>query len=159
MYAVYKAFLGWAFYNDSPNRSDADGRENQEKRVAAFKLVVKLADHDKAEESETKTTNNLDLREEALKDLIMVWADAEERRLGLALFQIDRRAGLVLQDARAPRQHLRRPGEESAGDRRLPAVAEGRALNGRKTTRTMQREAARALRPAPTNIPAGDPSS
>ena len=71
-YAVYK--LGWANYNASA-KDDAGVQENQKKAVAAFKLVVKLAD---AKKEETRTSNNLNLREEAIKDLIMVWADAED---------------------------------------------------------------------------------
>ena len=71
-YAVYK--LGWAYYN-APAKNDEETKENLRKAVTAFKLVVKLADRDR-ESGRART--NLDLREEALKDLVMVWADAED---------------------------------------------------------------------------------
>jgi TolA-binding protein len=69
-YAVYK--LGWAYYNASA-KNDAEVAENQKKAVTAFKLVVKLSDEKKGQ-----PIGNFDLREEAIKDLIMVWADAED---------------------------------------------------------------------------------
>jgi cellulose synthase operon protein C len=64
-YAVYK--LGWAFYNTG---EDNKGK-NYRKAVTAFKLVVKLADKD-----ENNARRGINLREEALRDLVMVWADA-----------------------------------------------------------------------------------
>jgi TolA-binding protein len=67
-YAVYK--LGWAHYN-APAKGDQDAEENLKKAVTAFKLVVKLSDKDKKKA-------NFDLRDEAIRDLIMVWADAED---------------------------------------------------------------------------------
>lgn len=67
-YAVYK--LGWAFYNTDPSRNKYEG-ENYKKAIAAFKLVVVLS-------GEKKLKSNFDLREEAIKDLIMVWAEAED---------------------------------------------------------------------------------
>ncbi len=70
-FAVYK--LGWAYYN-STAKDDTGVAENYKKAVTAFKLVVKLADKDKAQ----SRSRNLDLREEAIKDLIMVWADSED---------------------------------------------------------------------------------
>ncbi len=75
-FAVYK--LGWANYN-APARNDTEVKENLGRAVAAFKLVVKLADADleKRKDGE-KPGNNLNLREEAIKDLVMVWADAED---------------------------------------------------------------------------------
>jgi TolA-binding protein len=69
-YAVYK--LGWAFYN-APAKNEGETRENNKKAVAAFKLVVKLSDADKE-----RGRRDLDLRDEAIRDLIMVWADAED---------------------------------------------------------------------------------
>ncbi len=68
-YAVYK--LGWAYYNASAS-SDSESKENYKKSVAAFKLVVKLWDREKSE------TRNFNLRDEAINDLIMVWAEAGE---------------------------------------------------------------------------------
>ncbi len=64
-YAVYK--LGWAFYNSGEDQAG----KNYKKAVTAFKLVVKLADKDK-----TTSKRGLNLRAEALRDLVMVWADA-----------------------------------------------------------------------------------
>lgn len=69
-FAVYK--LGWAYYNASSG-NDKQNAENYKKAVTAFKLVVKLADRQKGERK-----SNFDLREEAIRDLIMVWADAED---------------------------------------------------------------------------------
>lgn len=65
-YAVYK--LGWAYYN-SPSKSDKDHRKNLRKALAAFKLVVKLSDREKAR------PGRLNLRKEAIRDLVMVWAE------------------------------------------------------------------------------------
>jgi TolA-binding protein len=72
LYAVYK--LGWANYN-APQKSDADARENYKKAVAAFKLVIKLSDK---ELKDKKQKANFDLREESIRDLVMVWAEAED---------------------------------------------------------------------------------
>lgn len=69
-YAVYK--LGWAYYN-APADNESGTQANYKKAVAAFKLVVKLADKDKA-----RGKRQLDLRDEAIRDLIMVWAEAED---------------------------------------------------------------------------------
>lgn len=66
-YAVYK--LGWCYYNANA-KNDKDEQENLKKSVTAFKLVVKLSDRD------TGKLGNLNLRDEAINDLIMVWADA-----------------------------------------------------------------------------------
>lgn len=85
-FAVYK--LGWANYN-APAKDDKEVKENLGKAVAAFKLVVKLADNEakgKGADDE-KHINNLNLREEAIKDLIMVWADAEDVSSAWAYFK------------------------------------------------------------------------
>lgn len=66
-YAIYK--LGWSYYNATP-KNEEEGRENYKKAVAAFKLVVKIWDKDKSD------GRNFNLREEAINDLIMVWAEA-----------------------------------------------------------------------------------
>jgi TolA-binding protein len=72
-YAVYK--LGWAYYN-APAKNDQDTQENYRKAVAAFKLVVKISEQN--EEYGAKSKSNVNLRDEALNDLVLVWADAEE---------------------------------------------------------------------------------
>ena len=76
-YAVYK--LGWSYYNNTAT-NDQEGAENFKKSVSAFKLVVKLADDQraKAEANGKKQSSNLDLRDEAIKDLVMVWAETED---------------------------------------------------------------------------------
>jgi TolA-binding protein len=66
-YAVYK--LGWCFYNSQGIEEKSQG-ENLRKSIAAFQLVVKLSDK--------KKTQNFNLREEALRDLVMVYAEAED---------------------------------------------------------------------------------
>ncbi len=76
-YAIYK--LGWANYNSDTSNLKYEG-ENYKKAIAAFKLVVKIA-------SQSKVHTNFDLREEAIKDLIMVWADAEDIDGAWAYFQ------------------------------------------------------------------------
>jgi TolA-binding protein len=68
-YAVYK--LGWSYFN-AAGTSEKTMAENFKKSIAAFKLVVKLSDA-KGEEN-----RNFDLRDEAISDLIMVWAETEE---------------------------------------------------------------------------------
>lgn len=68
-YAVYK--LGWSYFN-AAGSSAKTMATNYKKSIAAFKLVVKLSDA-KGEER-----RNFDLREEAINDLIMVWAETEE---------------------------------------------------------------------------------
>ena len=67
-YAVYK--LGWAYYN-SDAKSQDDQKKNADKALTAFKLVVALAD--KMKEKGTK----LNLRQEAINDLVLVWAETE----------------------------------------------------------------------------------
>lgn len=67
-YAVYK--LGWAYYN-SDAKSQDDQRKNADKALTAFKLVVALSD--KMKEKGTK----LNLRQEAINDLVLVWAETE----------------------------------------------------------------------------------
>jgi TolA-binding protein len=66
-YAVYK--LGWAFYNvESKNKKEEVDALNR--AIASFKLVVKL--------TEKPSQGRLSLREEALKDLVMVWSELED---------------------------------------------------------------------------------
>lgn len=67
-YAIYK--LGWAYYNsDYTNPSEA--QDNFKKSITAFKLVVKLSDS-------AARKGNLNLRKEAIKDLVLVWAETED---------------------------------------------------------------------------------
>jgi TolA-binding protein len=68
-YMVYK--LGWSYFNATPKNAD-QAKEFSDKAVTAFKLVIKLSDRDKL------AFGRLNLREEALKDLVMAWADAGE---------------------------------------------------------------------------------
>ena len=67
-YAVYK--LGWAFYN-AEAKNDKQALENAKHALTSFKLVVALAGQTGA------TRRNIDLKKEALNDLVMVWADIE----------------------------------------------------------------------------------
>ena len=67
-FAVYK--LGWAYYNAAA-KSDKDAAANYEKSITAFKLVIKLSERNIEK-------GNLDLRQEALNDLVMVWAETED---------------------------------------------------------------------------------
>jgi tetratricopeptide (TPR) repeat protein len=62
-YAVYK--LGWTYFNLTGGKD----QQNLVKSLAAFKLVVKLADSDGAD----KTVKGL--RKEALKDMVLVFAE------------------------------------------------------------------------------------
>ena len=64
IYAIYK--LGWSYYN-LKSKSESETKKNIKKSIAAFKLVVKL--------SESSDRSSFDLRQEAIKDLTMVWAD------------------------------------------------------------------------------------
>jgi cellulose synthase operon protein C len=68
-YMIYK--LGWAYFNATP-KNPADELLLRKKAVMSFKLVVQLS------KSKKRKYGRYDLREEALKDLIMVWADAED---------------------------------------------------------------------------------
>ena len=77
-YAVYK--LGWAFYNQGSDSKDTN--KNYKKAVTAFKLVVKLSDKDK-----NSAKRGLDLKQEAIKDLIMVWAEAGDVRSAWRYFR------------------------------------------------------------------------
>ncbi len=78
-YAVYK--LGWAHFNADAKSEDAS-KENMKKAIAAFKLVIKLAAADKE-----KKKTNLDLRDEAVRDLVMVWAETEDIDSAWAYFR------------------------------------------------------------------------
>lgn len=61
-FAVYK--LGWCHYNSQ------SGSDSLKKSIAAFKLVVKLSDKNKG--------HNFNLRDEAIRDLVMVFAETED---------------------------------------------------------------------------------
>ncbi len=66
-FAVYK--LGWCYYN-SQGASTKTSDEALKKSIAALKLVVKLSDKQK--------TTNFNLRDEAIRDLVMVFAETED---------------------------------------------------------------------------------
>lgn len=70
LYAIYK--LGWANYN-APQTNEQDARDNYKKAVSAFKVVIKLSS-----DREKNIKSNVDLRQEAIRDLVMVWAEAED---------------------------------------------------------------------------------
>jgi TolA-binding protein len=77
-YAVFK--LGWAYYN-APAKSADETDKNLQKALLSFKLVVHIADKDK------RHAGRIDLRTEALKDLIMVWADLGDTESAWTYFQ------------------------------------------------------------------------
>jgi TolA-binding protein len=66
-YAVYK--LGWCFYNSQGDNEKTPG-ENLKKSITAFQLVVKLSEKNKSQK--------FNLRDEALRDLVMAFAEAED---------------------------------------------------------------------------------
>ncbi|MCX6124964.1 MAG: tetratricopeptide repeat protein [Proteobacteria bacterium] len=68
-FAVYK--LGWCYYNTQGGNEKNPG-ESLRKSIAAFKLVVKLAD------SGTQEKKNFNLRDEAIRDLVMAFAETED---------------------------------------------------------------------------------
>jgi cellulose synthase operon protein C len=68
-YTVFK--LGWAYYN-SPAKNPEDELQNRKLAIAAFKMVVSLSTRREA------TPNQIYLRQEAINDLIMVWAETED---------------------------------------------------------------------------------
>lgn len=76
-YAVYK--LGWCHYNSQGLNEKTEG-ENLRKAVAAFKLVVKLAD-------KNASKGGYNIREEALKDLVMAFADTEDTEAAWQYFK------------------------------------------------------------------------
>jgi TolA-binding protein len=78
-YSVYK--LGWAYYN-AQSKNDKEQSKYYKKAVTAFKLVVKLSDRDKK-----RKRRGLDLKDEAIRDLIMVWAEAEDVRSAWRYFR------------------------------------------------------------------------
>ncbi len=69
-YAVYK--LGWSHFN-SAVKDDKQFAENTEKALAAFKLVVRLTESKGANQE----FGRMNLKQEAIKDLVMVWAETE----------------------------------------------------------------------------------
>jgi TolA-binding protein len=68
-FAVYK--LGWAYYN-SKVKSDKETMENIDKGITAFKLAIKIAEKDK------DNPGSFNLRQEAINDLIMIYAETEK---------------------------------------------------------------------------------
>lgn len=78
-FAVYK--LGWSNFNaDSKNQKQYN--KNMKLAVAAFKLVIKLSKLPKF-----KGNNTLALRNEAMNDLIVVWAETEDINSAWSYFQ------------------------------------------------------------------------
>lgn len=75
-YAVYK--LGWCFYN-SQGVGEKNPGENLRKSIAAFQLVVKISSGEKKQ--------NFNLRNEALRDLVMAYAEAEDTEGAWAYFR------------------------------------------------------------------------
>lgn len=75
-YAIYK--LGWCFYNSQGINEKSPG-DNLRKSITSFQLVVKLSDKKKA--------GNFNLREEALRDLVMAFAEAEETEQAWSYFK------------------------------------------------------------------------
>lgn len=69
-YAIYK--LGWTYYN-FPAETAEDQQEKFAKAVTAFKLVVKLSSTKNEEED-----RRIYLRQEAINDLVMVWAETKD---------------------------------------------------------------------------------
>jgi TolA-binding protein len=67
-FAIYK--LGWAHYN-SKSIDEKNTQENINKAIAAFKLAIKISERDK------NLPSNFNLRQEAINDLIMVFAETE----------------------------------------------------------------------------------
>jgi TolA-binding protein len=68
-YAVYK--IGWTYFN-LPGKNAGEHRENLQKSLAAFQLVVKLAD---APESSVMLKG---LRGEALRDMVLVFVELKD---------------------------------------------------------------------------------
>lgn len=77
-YAVYK--LGWAHFNATP-KNQAEAKTNIDRTIAAFQLVIKLSEVDRNE------SRNLNLRQEAINDLIMVYAETERTDEALSYFR------------------------------------------------------------------------
>lgn len=66
-YVIYK--LGWSYYN-SDGGSDSQQNKLYAKALSAFKLTVRLSDRN-------RKYQGLDLRREAINDLVMVWSEIE----------------------------------------------------------------------------------
>lgn len=77
-YAVYK--LGWAYFNASGDKN-VNTKKYISKSTSAFKLVIKLAERGK------EKAGFVDLKDEAVKDLVMVWAETENIKDAWAYFK------------------------------------------------------------------------
>lgn len=77
-YAVYK--LGWAYFNIRPG-SDAERNDMMQKSLKAFQLVVALA----AKEKNNGVLSGL--RDQALKDLVLVYAEMRDIKGAQAFFE------------------------------------------------------------------------
>ncbi|SMF46963.1 tetratricopeptide repeat protein [Pseudobacteriovorax antillogorgiicola] len=76
-YGVYK--LGWTFFNQSTGMDNK--RKAVDKAIAAFMLVVKLSERDKGK------VGGFDLKQEAINDLIMVFAENQRTNQALNYFK------------------------------------------------------------------------
>lgn len=77
-YIIYK--LGWSYYNATP-KNDKEAKQFLDKSITCFKLVIRLSDRDQGK------IGRLNLREEAIKDLIMVWAETEDIQAAWVYFE------------------------------------------------------------------------
>ena len=68
-YASYK--LGWTFFNAASASKAQDVDTNYKKALASFKITVKSSE-------KNARLGRLNLRQEALNDMVMVWAEMEE---------------------------------------------------------------------------------
>ena len=76
-YAVYK--LGWTYFNESSGKGNDS--KSVDKAIAAFKLVVKLSERDMGKK------NGFNLKQEAINDLIMVFAEFRRSNQALSYFE------------------------------------------------------------------------
>lgn len=76
-YALYK--LGWTFYN-YPITYEEEQKKNYENAIKAFKAVVRLSQIN-------PTAEKIGLKNESIKDLIMVFAEAEKTHEAMLYFK------------------------------------------------------------------------
>ena len=76
-YGIYK--LGWTYFNESTGL-DKQGK-SVDKAIAAFKLVVKLSERDAGKKT------GFNLKQEAINDLIMVFAEFRRTNQALSYFE------------------------------------------------------------------------
>jgi len=78
IYALYK--YSWTLYNLG-HANEAESEKLFDQSLASMKLVIKFTDKDKS------NLRNLNLRREAINDLIIIWADAGKVDDALAYFK------------------------------------------------------------------------